>query len=311
MKILITGGSGYLGGRLSEYLSKQAGIEIYIGSRIIPQKNNRYLTNAVHTIWDSPEDLERICKGMDAVIHLAGMNANDCAADPVAALEFNAVVTARLVREAVKAKVKRFIYFSTTHVYRSPLTGTITEETVTESLHPYATSHKAAEDVVRSAGQRGEIEDVIIRLSNAFGAPVNKGANCWMLLVNDLCRQAVVTKQMKLLTSGLQHRNFITIADVCRATFHLLTAGLLNGNTIFNVGSDWSPTILEMATLIQETALAELGYLPVLSRCEPKANEISAALDLRIDKLYRSGFDPMGDITEEVSGLIRFCKENF
>lgn len=76
----------------------------------------------------SATGLEQICVGVDAVMHMARMNTQDCAADPVAALDFNALATARLLRAAVRQGVKRFIYISTADVNGNPLNGVITEK---------------------------------------------------------------------------------------------------------------------------------------------------------------------------------------
>src|SRR3546814_17036700 len=93
------------------------------------------------------------------------MNAQNCAANPVEALEFNGVATARLVQAAARVGIRRFIYLSTAHVYCAPLTGTITEDTCPRNLHPYATSHLAGENAVLSAVQAGEISGMVLRLS--------------------------------------------------------------------------------------------------------------------------------------------------
>ena len=109
-------------------------------------------------------------------------------------MDFNGVATKRLVEAASRAGVKKFIYLSTAHVYASPLVGTITEQTLPNNSHPYASSHLAGESAVLNADERGVIQGVVMRLSNAYGAPMHKGVNCWMLVVNDLCRQAVQTR---------------------------------------------------------------------------------------------------------------------
>ena len=131
MKILITGGSGYLAGRLAHYLKKTCNYQIILGSR---KHTNYNMLNSefqiMQTIWNSEEKLKFICEGIDTIIHLAGINASDSLADPDLALEFNGVVTGKLIRAAVKSGVKKFIYFSTAHVYKSPLNGIITEETL-------------------------------------------------------------------------------------------------------------------------------------------------------------------------------------
>jgi UDP-glucose 4-epimerase len=310
MKILITGGNGYLGGRLVQYLEKQNVHEVIVGTRQPKGKPDSATT--VQTIWDSPEKLQQICTGIDAVIHLAGMNAEDSTANPAAALECNAGATGKIINAAVKQGVKRFIYFSTAHIYKSPLVGLITEETLPTSLYPYATSHRAAEDIVRAAHLRGEIEGVVIRLSNAFGAPVNKEANCWMLLVNDLCKQAVTTGAMVLKSSGIQRRDFITITDVCRATEHLLKLPTSSTDkNIFNVGGNWSPTVWELACLIQQHCKRILAFEPTLERVEPAADVKTEDLNYNIDRLTQTGFTLSSNREEEIDRLLAFCNSSF
>jgi UDP-glucose 4-epimerase len=309
MKILITGGFGYLGGRLARYLALQENYELILGSRT-EQRVPDGLTKAktVQIQWDSPFALQEICRKVDVIIHAAGMNAEECSTNPYAAFQFNALGTASLLQAAIQKGVKRFIYISTAHVYGS-LVGTITEETCTAGLHPYAASHRAAEDMVRFAHSKQEIEGMVIRLSNAFGYPMHKKVNCWMLLVNELCLQAMTTNNMILKSSGLQRRDFIPIQEVCRALAHLLTLKVV-GTGVFNLGSEWAPTVWEMAMLIQKRCESQFGFLPSLSRVNPK-DERSLPLTYSIQKLKDTGFQLGEHKSNEIDELLNFCKVQF
>jgi UDP-glucose 4-epimerase len=308
-RVLVTGGMGYLGGRLGQHLARVGGRQVVLGSRSAGPSPGWLPEAAVReTRWDSDEALMQACASVDAVVHLAGMNAQDCAANPVAALESNGLCTGRLLRAAVRAGVRRFIHVSTAHVYGSPLAGVITERDATRSLHPYATSHRAGEDLVRYASERKTIEGIAIRLSNAFGTPAHAGANCWMLLVNDLCRQAVETGVLTLGSSGVQRRDFICIEDACRAIAHLLDLGADRlGDGLFNVGGTWAPTVLEMTERIANCAAGVLGTRPQIVRKPPAAGDVPADLDFRVDKLAATGFSLVRPIDAEIVGTIRFC----
>ena len=313
MRILITGGFGYLGGRLARFLEQSGNHTIILGTRGSKVKPE-WLPNSeiVKMDWDSRDSLNQICKGVDVIIHLAGMNASECAVDPVMALEFNGVATARIIQAAVSQKVKRFIYFSTAHVYDSPLAGDINENTLPKSLHPYATSHRAAEDVVMAAHSRKEITGIVFRMSNAFGAPVNIDAKCWMLLVNDLCKQVVKTQKMLLNSSGTQLRDFLTITDVCRATLHMIYCDLdISYLPLFNLGGGCSLSVMEMAQLISQIYISEFGKEVKLICQDPKNNESSYNLIYNIDLLKRMGFHPQNEFREEISQLLAFCNKNF
>jgi UDP-glucose 4-epimerase len=312
MRILITGGLGFVGGRLAVHLA-QPGHQIVLGSRTAITPPDWLPKAAVAQIeWDDARALEHSCKGVDVVIQAAGMSAQDCAADPVAALAFNGVATARLLAAASRAGVQRFIYLSTAHVYASPLVGTITEETCQRNLHPYATSHLAGEHAVLRANQLGKIQGIVLRLSNAFGVPMHKNVNCWMLLVNDLCKQVVQTRTMVLQTSGLQHRDFIGMDEVCRAVEHLAACNaevLYSG--AFNMGVGRSQSVLEMAQFIQQRCRQVLGFDPLLQRPEGGANEQMERLTYRAVALERIGIKIKLDSSAEIDRLLSFCQSSF
>lgn len=312
MRILIPGGFGFIGGRLAQNLSA-AGHKIVLGTSRQSQISDWLPGAEVAQInWDDTHSLKQICDGIDMVIHAAGMNMGDCAAYPTGALEFNGLATSRLVSAAVEAGVKRFFYLSTAHVYDSPLLGSIEEESCPRNLHPYATSHLAGESALRYAVERKQIVGFVLRLSNAFGAPAQKEANCWMLLINDLCRQAVSLRSMTLRSSGLQRRDFVTLYDVVRAVSHLIE--LPKGEVdqgVFNVGSGRSTRVIDMVELIQSRCVHLFGYTPEIIRPQSFENEDDFSLDYRVDKLLHTGFNLNGNAEKEIDNILIMCNESF
>ena len=315
MRLLITGGFGFLGGNLAKYILKTtAGHEVILGSRRL-NKKCEWLpqVDVVNIQWANEMALEQICEGVDIVIHAAGMNAQDCANDPESALEFNGYYTERLIGAAKAQRVKQFVYFSTAHVYASPLIGRITEETRPQNPHPYATSHLSGEKSVLLAHENGEIEGIVLRLSNAIGAPVSKDVNCWMLLINDLCKQVVETRKMVLRTSGLQQRDFISVNEVCRAVAHLIffKQNYFPDNCLYNIGSGISKSIFEVAKLVKENCKVVLNIDPVIERPLTGIKEVHASLDFRVDKLIGTKFNISTDLNPAIQELLIFCKSNF
>jgi UDP-glucose 4-epimerase len=313
MRILIVGGFGFIGGRLANHFS-QSGHQVVLGSR--NESNPPVWLPKVEVAqikWNDEDALESSCEGVDVIIHAAGMNAQECAADPVAALTFNGVATARLVAAASRVGVQRFIYLSTAHVYANPLVGTITEENCPRNLHPYATSHLAGEHAVLGASQRGQIQGIVLRLSNAFGAPMHKDVNCWMLLVNDLCRQAVETHKLVLHTSGRQQRDFIGLTEVCRVVEHfVVNFGESKQTSIFNVGAGMSQSVLAMAQLILQRCVQVLGFEPVLQTMQRGVDEQHPTLTYLANNLATLCINSNGlGNTVEIDSLLRFCQSTF
>jgi len=313
MRILIAGGFGFLGGRLAEYLSAQ-GHEIVIGSRMLKAPYSKFHDVEVKKMeWNSKSALSKICEGIDVVIHAAGMNSKECSEDPKGALNFNGRGTNRFAIAACGAGVKKFIYLSTAHVYASPLVGSITEETETLNTHAYATSHLAGENSLLSIGKSSKMWTIVLRLSNAFGVPVHRSVNCWMLLINDLCKQAVQKKKLILKTDGLQLRDFISLQEVCRVIGKITVANeRFRVNHVFNVGSGTSKSVREMATLVQHRSRKVLGFLPELSFSSAENNKNPAPLSYGMKNLHELNITVRdSSINSEVDDLLRFCSKNF
>jgi len=313
MRILIAGGFGFVGGRLAKHFL-QAGYQVILGTRNEINPPDWFpQAEVVQIKWNDDRDLERICEGVDVIIHAAGMNAQDSAADPAAALDFNGIATGRLVQAASRAGVKKFVYLSTAHIYASPLEGTITEETLPSNLHPYATSHLVGENTLVNASKQGLIQGIVIRLSNAFGSPMNKDVNCWMLLVNDLCRQAAETSKLVLKTSGLQQRDFICMTEVCRVVELLVVSDSASTKlSIFNMGAGISQSVLEMAQLIKQRCSLVLGFDPYLEYKKSAEDEKNPTLFYRTDNLTSLGIDTKSQNNiAEIDSLLHFCKTAF
>ena len=313
MHVLITGGFGFIGGRLAEYLVR-SGHQVTLGSRTSINPPAWLKQASVTKInWDDACALKYTCAEVDVIVHAAGMNAQDCAADPSAALAFNGLATARLVDAANRTGVKKFFYLSTAHIYARPLVGNITEETLPCNLHPYASSHLVGEHAVLSANNQSEFQGVVLRLSNCFGVPSHDSVNCWTLLVNDLCRQVIETGKLKLLTNGEQQRDFIGLNKVCYVIEKLSTRQDLSREVkILNLGSGVSYSVISMAELIQKRCIKVFDFEPKIEyeqiNCDPAKTQLIyntaklAALDIDL-----SGFK----ITTEIDNLLRYCKSTY
>jgi UDP-glucose 4-epimerase len=307
-RVLITGGFGYLGGRLALHLATRKSIELLLGTRNARAVEWLPTATAVAMDFRDEHQLRNVCKGVDAVVHLAALNAQESAADPVGALETNAVATARLVRAATAAGVRRFLYVSTAHVYGSPLQGRIDEQTRPTNLHPYATSHLSGEHAVLYAAQKGSIEGVVVRLSNAFGAPADLRANCFSLLVNGLCREAVLSRRLTLMNPA-DRRDFIPMADACVALDHLLhldRTQLRDG--MFNVGRGQACSVAEIARMIADGCEQELGFRPQI--VEPSSGKSGVSLHYRIDRLLETGYVGESAMQAEISATLKLFALN-
>lgn len=312
-RVLITGGFGYLGGRIAVALASKPGWSVRLGSRKA-RPSPGWLPHAETVAMNLLEtgSVAAAMANTQAVVHLAAMNENDCLADPCGAVVVNTVGTLNALQAAVDAGVERFIYFSTARVYGEPLAGEITEQTLPRPIHPYAITHHAAEGFVMAAHDQKKIQAIVVRLSNGFGAPTHPDVDRWTLIVNDLCRQAAQTRKLTLRSSGIQQRNFITLTDVGRAVGHLLELRYSEyGNGLFNLGGGDSISILDIAQIISQRCQITLGFTPAIEKPAPRPDERFYSFSYNSNKLRNTGFHLTGNLAEEIDNTLLLCKETF
>ena len=312
--VLVTGGFGYIGGRVAQHLAKTAGVSLRLATRNAGADAPAWLPQAAVVTLDLDDEaaVTAACRGATAIVHLAALNEHDCAADPQRALQVNGAGTLKLLQAAQRCGVRRFIYFSTAHVYGAPLAGTITERTLPRATHPYAITHHVAEDFVLAARDRSEVAGIVLRMSNGFGVPAHADINRWTLIVNDLCRQAVTNRELVLRSSGTQLRDFITLNDAARAVEHFLQlADADSGDGLFNLGGECVCSMADLADRIAGRCAGVLGFTPRISRPATAPGEIAVSLDYRIDKLKQTGFELRGDMDAEFDATLRLCRDAF
>lgn len=308
-QVLVTGGFGYVGGRIVNNLS--AGHTVTASTRsLLPAEQLAAHGPVAQVTHAQLLDANSFPAGIDTVIHLAALNEHDCVAQPAEAIRVNINETRMVLENAITQGVQQFIFFSTAHIYGAPLKGVITEQSLPAPVHPYAITHKAAEDYVLAATQYGKIKGTVVRLSNAFGAPVLPSVNRWTLLVNDLCKQAIEKKQLTIQGNGCQYRDFICLADVAGAVQQFVAAPEA-ATGVYNLGSGKAMQVMEMARFIAQ-AYKELWGTDIPIVLPPGSSPTNEpALHYSVEKIQQLGIALPHDIQQEIKEMLLFCKRHF
>ncbi len=242
MKILVTGGAGFIGSNfIRYYLSQHSDAQIinfdkltYAGNLqnladIESQPNYRFVRR---DICDA-EAVERILgDGFDAIVHFAAESHVDRSI--AGAREFirtNVEGTWVLLEAARKQKIGRFLHVSTDEVYGSM--GP--KEVATEKSHlapnsPYAASKAASDLMVRSYVQTHKFPAVITRCTNNYG-PYQFPEKLIPLMISN----ALAGKKLPVYGDGLNERDWIFVEDHCRALDAVLQKGRVG--EVYNIGS--------------------------------------------------------------------------
>jgi UDP-glucose 4-epimerase len=312
MKILVTGGRGYLGGRIARNFL-DLGHTVSITTRQpakerLPGASIKFLDPD----WSSSSQLAKACEGIDVVIHAAGINADDCLKNPDLAIEFNGNTSERLAIASEQAGVKKFIYVSTAHVYCDPLVNFLDEDSPTQNEHPYATSHLLGEKGVLYSQKIGDMQRCVLRLSNVYGKPEDKNTNCWRLVVNDMARQVAEHSSIILKTSGKQKRDFVSMSDLLDFISGITEESFsFKQPQIINFGSGVSMSLLDMASLIGEISLSIFNVLPFIQTGSQEI--LMEDLPLEYSSKYESVIKQFrkNNVQKEIYELLTYSKINF
>lgn len=311
--ILITGGFGYLGGRIAKRLVNSRKEKIVLGTREISPKipNELKGCKVVQMELDDHNQLLSACTNIETVIHLAAMNAPDCTANPEQAFMVNSIGTRNLLKAASNSSVKNFIYFSTAHIYGSPLQGLINESTIPNPTHPYAVTHKQAEEYVLEFDSKSLINGIVLRLSNGIGAPLDINVNCWMLAANSFCRQVVTERKMNI-TGSTTERDFIPITSVeDLIEFLINNPRSITDQKIINVGSGVSMSIYELSNLIAERCSFLFDFSPKIIINDEHEEKSALEFEYACDIYAKLNISSTKTLTEEIDQLLLFCNKGY
>ncbi len=298
--IAITGAGGYLGSRLVADLAR-AGTP----PRALVRARLPWLATPDQHVVDLLEPVGVVAtalEGCRAVVHLAGHNEVIAARDPDRALAETLVASRHVTEAATAAGVDRVVFVSTVHVYGAALRpGAVVDEDVAPAPRGvYAVARLAAEHLVA-----GGPHPVVLRLTNAVGAPAHVDVDRWTLVAAELCRSAIESDELVLRSTGQQWRDFIGLADVVGAIALSADPSAVPDGT-YNLASGQSTTVRALAELVQDRVEARIGRRPALKAPEPEGAD-PAPYRVDASRLGTAGFRAVQPLADAVDEIIDLC----
>lgn len=254
MKILLTGASGYIGSYLTKYLGKEESFEIIPLCRELPEyfeewKNEFEVMEC--DILNFNELKDAIPDDIDCIVHLAAFNDIETANNPEQALLVNGIGTRNMLEIAKIKQCKSFIYFSTLQVYGRELSGTVTVNTPTKCENDYSLTHLVAEEYCKMFSLHG-LNVSIVRPSNIFGCPVHPMINRWTLVPSTFCLSACEKNEIRLKSSGMQNRDFVSLEYIGKCVKHLINIDEYESSCkTYNISSESLFSIIDLAKIVQ------------------------------------------------------------
>jgi len=250
MKVLVTGGAGFLGCHVLEEMIDRGHDTVCFDLRPSP------LGDGIVGDLLSIDNLVGATRGVDVVCHLGAVGDVYLALEkPHLAAAVNATGTANLMEACLANRVGRVIYASTWEVYGPPIYEPIDESHPCDPDHPYNITKLAGEQMALAYDRLKGVPVVSLRLGTSFGTRM-RGNSVFSIFI----KKALARDPITIQGTGDQARQFVHARDAARA-FVCAMESSVRGE-VFNIASSRSVSIKELAEMVARRIPTDISYAP-------------------------------------------------
>ena len=318
-KILVTGGAGFIGSNLCEYLLENNNKITCIDNFITGKKENiePFLSNPDFTFIEGdirkPEDCKKAVQSVEIILHQAALGSVPRSIEnPVRSNEINIMGTLNMLDAAKEAGIKRFVYAASSSTYGDSKELPKVEDRIGKPLSPYAVSKYVNELHAQNFGALYSMETIGLRYFNVFGRRQDpEGA--YAAVIPKFVKQFIDGQQITINGDGTISRDFTYIDNVIQA--NMLAASTTNAeayNQVFNVAFGESNSLNTLYEIIRDL-LGE--FKPEVKSAKShhgpnRKGDIEHSL-ASIDKAKKLlGYNPQFDLRMGLENAIKWYWEN-
>jgi dTDP-glucose 4,6-dehydratase len=307
MRILVTGGTGFIGSNFVHHMLQQRpDDQIVVLDKLTYAGNLDNIKTAMKKIEFIKGNIcnrklvEKAAKGIDVIINFAAESHVDRSiAKPEPFLTTNVLGTQVLLEAARRFDHEKFIQISTDEVYGSISKGSFKEEDLLRPSSPYAASKAAADMLAHAYFTTYGLPVLITRSTNNFGPYQHPEKLIPKLIIN-----AISGKPLPIYGDGKNVRDWLYVVDNCKAIDLVLRKG--KSGEVYNVGAGNEKMNLEIVGFI----LKELGKSKSLIKFVEDRLGHDFRYSLDWGKIKGLGWVPKHDLTDALKETIKWYKEN-
>jgi UDP-glucose 4-epimerase len=287
-RVLITGGCGFIGVNLIDFLRREADFDIVVLDDLSLGRKEYLEPYGVKFIAGdirNPAIVSEAVVGASAIVHLAAdTRVIDSIQNPRFNFDVNVIGTFNLIEISRKADVEQFIFASTGGAIVGHAEPPVHEDIPPRPISPYGASKLAAEGYLSSYFGSYGMKTSALRFSNVYGPrSYHKGS-----VVARFLKNVLAGKEIQVYGDGEQTRDFVYVDDICRAILQALSTNV--GGQSYQLGSGIPTSVNRLLDLTGQTvrprAMPPIKYLPA------RAGEILHTYS-KIDKVCAElGFAP-------------------
>ncbi len=303
MKILVTGGAGFIGSHIVEHFHSQATVRVLDNLRSGFKHNlagfNCELIEA--SILDR-DAVRGAVQGVDYVFHLAAMiSVPESMANPIECDEINTKGTLIVLEEAARAGVKKLVLSSSAAIYGDNSVVPKLEAMLPEPKSPYAITKLDGEYYCRMFTEEKRVQTACLRYFNVFG-PRQDPKSQYAAAVPIFIHRALKNEAITIYGDGEQTRDFIYVKDIAAANAYFATESPATG--VFNVAYGRKITINELCKAICRLT----GSKSEIKHAPERAGDVKHSM-AGVEKIRAAGFAPHGNLGDGLKETIKFFKQ--
>ena len=300
MRILVTGGAGFIGSHIVEHFQQKAEVRVLDNLRSGYQKNlDPFKVTFIQGSVMNPEILQKAMEGVDFVFHLAAMiSVPESMHKPVECVNINTIGTLNVLEAAAQAGVKKLCLSSSAAIYGDNSSVPKLESMFPEPKSPYAETKLSGEYYCGIYTRERGLPTACLRYFNVFG-PRQDPASQYAAAIPIFISRAVSNQPITIFGDGEQTRDFIFVKDIVAANAFFAAESDCTG--VFNVAYGGRITINDLAEKIVKltNSQSEIVHLPERDG-DVKHSQAS------VDKLRQAGFQPSFDFEAGLSSTIEY-----
>ncbi len=302
MKYLVTGGAGFIGSHLTKKLVEEGNdVTIIDNLNTGKEKNLESIKNKIDFVKGSILDielLEKLTKDVDGVYHQAALaSVQDSFFKSDEYHDVNVNGTENILKLAKQYNFK-VVYASSSSVYGNPVRIPIRESDEKNPINPYAETKLKKEELAQKYSEMG-VKVIGLRYFNVFGKGQSKEYAGVLKLFLERIRDKLPPK---INGDGTQFRDFVYVGDVVNANIMSMNSDV--NHAFFNVGTNTSITILDLAKIIIK--FAKLDLEPIFGPAlKGDVQKTIANIDLIKEKI---GWKPSVILEEWINEIISMSK---
>ena len=252
MKVVVTGGAGFIGSNLVEFLLKKKWKVIVIDNLSTGNLDN--IKNFKSKIKFIKSDISKIgrwsnsFRNVDIVFHLAALaDIVPSIQKPTNYFKSNVTGTFNIVNVCKKYKVKKLLYSASSSCYGIPSKFPTNEKELINTQYPYALTKRLGEEIVLHWGKVYNLDVASLRLFNVYG-PKSRTSGTYGAVFGVFLAQKLNNKPYTVVGNGKQTRDFTYVSDVVNA-FYMASKKNTNSK-VFNVGSGKTISINKIVEIL-------------------------------------------------------------